>query len=362
MLIRDDKSRILPARTCSLRTTRLVPSAAPLVVTATTRGSGTGVPPVTAEDTEHGDLKPAPDPAAGESRSRAWRTLQAGLSQAAEGPSPPAGLLGDGRWRQRQCGVCRAPGPSSPRSLVQPCAPAPSAAAALSSAPRLRVPSPGALRLSHCVSRVPCLAPARSSAGVPRRLALAVRSDTPGARRGYAAWSVLLLPSAPGPASGWPSPRGRGHPAASASCCWGRAPVTSSWALSPAPACRPAGRPAAPRPRRSLLRASPPARPVSLERAVSSSPRAKRSASDGGSGGRLGSALLTLHSIRGTNVARSNKTLFTGTGRARFRPQASFLAPAVLPTARVVTSACRCDFRHSVCSLKSPARIPWRSV
>lgn len=180
--------------------------------------------------------------------------------------------------------------------------------------------------------------------------------------RGYAAWSVLLLPSAPGPASGWPSPRGRGHPAASASCCWGRAPVTSSWALSPAPAGRPAGRPAAPRPRRSLLRASPPARPVSLERAVSSSPRAKRLASDGGSGGRLGSALLTLHSIRGTDVERSNKTLFTGTGRARFRPQASFLAPAVLPTARVVTSACRCDFRHSVCSLKSPARIPWRSV
>lgn len=180
--------------------------------------------------------------------------------------------------------------------------------------------------------------------------------------RGYAAWPVLLLPSAPGPASGWPSPRGRGHPAASASCCRGRAPVTSSWALSPAPACRPAGRPAAPRPRRSLLRASPPARPVSLERAVSSSPRAKRLASDGGSGGRLGSALLTLHSIRGTDVARSNKTLFTGTGRARFRPQASFLAPAVLPTAPVVTSACRCDFRHSVCSLKSPARIPWRSV
>lgn len=179
MLIRDDKSHILPARTCSLRTTRLVPSAAPLVVTATTRGSGTGVPPVTAEDTEHGDLKPAPDPAAGELRSRAWRTLRAGPSQAAEGPSPPAGLLGDGRRRR---GVCRAPGPSSPRSLVQPCAPAPSAAAALSSAPRLRVPSPGALRLSHCVSRVPCLAPARSSAGVPRRLALAVRSDTPGAR------------------------------------------------------------------------------------------------------------------------------------------------------------------------------------
>lgn len=167
--MRDDKSRILPARTCSLRTTRLVPSAAPLVVTATTRGSGTGVPPVTAEDTEHGDLKPAPDPAAGESRSRAWRTLRAGPSQAAEGPSPPAGLLGDGRRRR---GVCRAPGPSSPRSLVQPCAPAPSAAAALSSAPRLRVPSPGALRLSHCVSRVPCLAPARSSACVPRRLAL----------------------------------------------------------------------------------------------------------------------------------------------------------------------------------------------
>lgn len=264
----------------------------------------------------------------------------AGPSQAAEGSSPPAGLLGDGRRRR---GVCRAPGPSSPRSLVQPCAPAPSAAAALSSAPRLRVPSPGALRL-------------------PRRLALAVRSDTPGARRGYAAWSVLLLPSAPGPASGWPSPRGRGHPAASASCCWGRAPVTSSWALSPAPAGHPAGRPAAPRPRRSLLRASPPARPVSLERAVSSSPRAKRLASDGGSGGRLGSALLPLHSIRGTDVARSNKTLFTGTGRARFRPQASFLAPAVLPTAPVVTSACRCDFRHSVCSLKSPARIPWRSV
>lgn len=340
MLIRDDKSRILPARTGSLRTTRLVPSAAPLVVTATTRGSGTGVPPVTAEDTEHGDLKPAPDPAAGESRSRAWRTLRAGPSQAAEGPSPPAGLLGD---RRRRRGVCRAPGPSSPRSLVQPCAPAPSAAAALSSAPRLRVPSPGALRL-------------------PRRLVLAVRSDTPGVRRGYAAWSVLLLPSAPGPASGWPSPRGRGHPAASASCCWGRAPVTSSWALSPAPAGRPAGRPAAPRPRRSLLRASPPARPVSLERAVSSSPRAKRLASDGGSGGRLGSALLTLHSIRGTDVERSNKTLFTGTGRARFRPQASFLAPAVLPTAPVVTSACRCDFRHSVCSLKSPARIPWRSV
>lgn len=205
MLIRDDKSRILPARTGSLRTTRLVPSAAPLVVTATTRGSGTGVPPVTAEDTEHGDLKPAPDPAAGESRSRAWRTLRAGPSQAAEGPSPPAGLLGDGRRRR---GICRAPGPSSPRSLVQPCAPAPSAAAALSSAPRLRVPSPGALRLSHCVSRVPCLAPARSSAGVPRRLALAVRSDTPGARRGYAAWSVLLLPSAPGPASGWPSVQG----------------------------------------------------------------------------------------------------------------------------------------------------------
>lgn len=350
MLIRDDKSRILPARTCSLRTTRLVPSAAPLVVTATTRGSGTGVPPVTAEDTEHGDLKPAPDPAAGESRSRAWRTLRAGPSQAAEGPSPPAGPLGDGRRRQQQhCGVCRAPGPSSPRSLVQ-------------RVPRPRQQPPGSLRLSHCVSRVPCLAPARSSAGIPRRLALAVRSDTPGARRGYAAWSVLLLPSAPGPASGWPSPRGRGHPAASASCCWGRAPVTSSWALSPAPACRPAGRPAAPRPRRSLLCASPPARPVSLERTVSSSPRAKRSASDGGSGGRLGSALLPLHSIRGTNVARSNKTLFTGTGRARFRPQASFLAPAVLPTARVVTSACRCDFRHSVCSLKSPARIPWRSV
>lgn len=142
----------------------------------------------------------------------------------------------------------------------------------------------------------------------------------------------------------------------------GPSPVTSSWALSPAPACRPAGRPAAPRPRRSLLRASPPARPVSLERAVSSSPRAKRLASDGGSGGRLGSALLTLHSMRGTDVERSNKTLFTGTGRARFRPQASFLAPAVLPTAPVVTSACRCDFRHSVCSLKSPARIPWRSV
>lgn len=234
--MRDDKSRILPARTGSLRTTRLVPSAAPLVVTATTRGSGTGVPPVTAEDTEHGDLKPAPDPAAGESRSRAWRTLRAGPSQAAEGPSPPPGLLGDGRRRR---GVCRAPGPSSPRSLVQPCAPAPSAAAALSSAPRLRVPSPGALRLSHCVSRVPCLAPARSSAGVPRRLALAVHSDTPGARRGYAAWSVLLLPSAPGPASGWPSPRGRGHPAASASCCWGRAP-------SPPPGCSPQRPPAAP--------------------------------------------------------------------------------------------------------------------
>lgn len=362
MLIRDDKSRILPARTCSLRTTRLVPSTAPLVVTATTRGSGTSVPRVTAEDTEHGDLKPAPDPAAGESRSRAWRTLQAGPSQAAEGPSPPAGLLGDGRRRQRQCGVCRAPGPSSPRSLVQPCAPAPSAAAALSSAPRLRVPSPGALRLSHCVSRVPCLAPARSSACVPRRLALRRALRHPGGAARLRCLVRAPAPVRPGSCLRVALPSGARTPSGFRVLLLGPSPVTSSWALSPAPACRPAGRPAAPRPRRSLLRASPPARPVSLERAVSSSPRAKRLASDGGSGGRLGSALLTLHSIRGTNVERSNKTLFTGTGRARFRPQASFLAPAVLPTAPVVTSACRCDFRHSVCSLKSPARIPWRSV
>lgn len=96
MLIRDDKSRILPARTCSLRTTRLVPSAAPLVVTATTRGSGTGVPPVTAEDTEHGDLKPAPDPAAGESRSRAWRTLRPARPRQQRGRRPPQGCWGTG--------------------------------------------------------------------------------------------------------------------------------------------------------------------------------------------------------------------------------------------------------------------------
>lgn len=185
MLIRDDKSRILPARTGSLRTTRLVPSAAPLVVTATTRGSGTGVPRVTAEDTEHGDLKPAPDPqpgSRGAGRGAHCRRPVPG-SRGAVAPRRAAG----GREAATRGLPCAWP-------LVQPCAPAPSAAAALSSAPRLRVPSRGALRLSHCVSEFRAW---RQRGPLPASLGdspPAVRSDTPGARRGFAAWSVLLLP------------------------------------------------------------------------------------------------------------------------------------------------------------------------
>lgn len=359
MLIRDDKSRILPARTGSLRTTRLVPSAAPLVVTATTRGSGTGVPPVTAEDTEHGDLKPAPDPAAGESRSRAWRTLRPARPRQQRGRRPPQGCWGTGGGGSAGSAVRLAPRPR---------------AASSSRVPRPRQQPPRSAPLPASASR--------------RR----ARSVCPTVSPEFRAWRQrgplpASLGDSPSPCA--PTPRGRGAATLPGPCSCSRPPRVlppggpplggadtqrlprlaagaepRHLLLGALPSARrsPAGRPAAPRPRRSLLRASPPARPVSLERAVSSSPRAKRLASDGGSGGRLGSALLTLHSIRGTNVARSNKTLFTGTGRARFRPQASFLAPAVLPTARVVTSACRCDFRHSVCSLKSPARIPWRSV
>lgn len=199
MLIRDDKSRILPARTCSLRTTRLVPSAAPLVVTATTRGSGTSVPRVTAEDTEHRDLKPAPDPAAGESGSRgAGRGAHCGPARPRQqrGRRPPQGCWGTGGG-----------GSGSAGSAVR-LAPRPRAASSS------RVPRPR--------QQPPRSAPLPASAS--RRRA---RSVCPTVSPEFRAWRQrgplpASLGDSPSPCA--PTPRGRGAATLPGPCSCSRPP------------------------------------------------------------------------------------------------------------------------------------------